>query len=166
MNIHGSYKCIESHECPSKKFYRKLMTTDEFGYRQITTNMCRKKRCRKIAQNQLEYSECRQLPLSVSYHYIDITSGLKTPTDILRIALPKRRRRQRYYFKISEGDSRLFGIRQPYQYMPHAYLVLNHSIQGPGEYTVHVDMRTYNRKMQMRDNRMLTILIIVSPYEF
>ena len=142
------------------------MTTDEFGYRQITTNICRKKRCRNLARNRSEYIQCRQLPLSVSHHYVDITSGLETPTDILRIVFPARRRRQRYHFSVSKGDRGLFGIRQPSQFIPHAYLVLLRPVQGPAEYNVHVDMRTYNRRMQMRDSRMLTVLVIVSRYEF
>ena len=166
VNTHGAYKCIDAHKCPAGGFYRKLMTTDEFGYRQVTTNMCRRKRCRRIAKSNAEYVQCRQQPLSVSYHYVDITSDLRAPADLLRVNFPARRRKQRYHFRISQGNDQLFTLRQPSMYRPMAYLVLSRSIQGPVEHTLHIDMRTYNRKNQMRDNRMLTVQVIVSRYTF
>ena len=166
VNIHGGYKCIDIHTCPAGGFYRKLMTTDEFGYRQVTTNTCRRKRCRRVAKSNAEYVQCRQQPLSVSYHFVDITSGLEAPSDLLRVNFPARRRRQRYHFRIAEGNQQLFSLRQPSMYRPMAYLVLSRTVSGPAEYTVKVDMRTYNRRNQMRDNRMITARVIISRYSF
>ncbi|CAK8678109.1 unnamed protein product [Clavelina lepadiformis] len=166
VNIHGGYRCIEALTCPKSGFYRKLMTTDEFGYRQVTTNICRRKRCRRITSNNTAYAECRSQPLSVSFHYVDVTSGLQTPTNLLKISFPARRRRQEYHFSIPQGDMSLFNLHQPSRYRPMAYLRLNKEVTGPAEYAVKVDMSTYDKRGNMRDNRMLTITVIVSEYDF
>ena len=166
VNTHGSYKCVDAIKCPEGGFYRKLMTTDEFGYRQVTTNMCRRRKCSKFAKSRAENVQCRRQPLSVSYHYVDITSNLPAFTRLVQVRFPARRRRQRYHFNIAHGDTSLFGLRQPSMYRPFAYLVINRPIQGPAEFKVEVDMRTYNRRNQMRDNRMMTIQVLVSRYTF
>lgn len=166
VNTHGGYECVTPFQCTDKKFYRKLMTTDEFSYRQITTNICRRKKCRRLSLNETTYRQCRGLPLSVSHHYIDITSDLSVPASLLKIKFPARRRRQNYNFVIVDGDGDLFSLRQPANYRPLAFLVLNRSLKGPAKHQVKIDMRTYNRRGNMRDNRMLTIFINVSAYEF
>ena len=166
VNTHGSHKCIEPIKCADEKYYRKLMTTDEFGYRQVTTNICRRKRCHRFIEKDGTDQFCRQLPLSVSQHYIDITSGLDVPTDLFRINFPARRRRQRYNFSIVSGDQALFRLRQPSMYRPLAYLVLSQSLTGEATFTVEVDMNTYNKKGEMRDNRKLNIHVYVSSYNF
>lgn len=153
-------------ECPAGGFYRKLMKTDEFTYKQVTTNRCRRK-CKKIAQvDDTRYEECKKQPLSVSYHFVSVTSKLATPTKLLRMKFPPRRRRQRYDFRMTQGDASLFSIKQYSMYKPHAYLVLDQVPQGPSNHSVKIDVSTYNRKGAMRDNRMLTVTVFVSQYEF
>ena len=142
------------------------MITDEFGYRQVTTNICRRKRCTRFAQDDSSFQFCRGLPLSVSSHYVDITSRLDAETDLFRINFPARRRKQMYNFNIVSGDQVLFRLRQPSMYQPLAYLVLNQALTGPATHTVEVEMSTYNRRREMRDNRKLNIRVIVSSYSF
>jgi hypothetical protein len=168
VNLNGGYKCVLNNEteCPAGGFYRKLMKTDEFTYKQVTTNRCRRK-CKKIAQVSAEqYEECKSNPLSVSYHFVSVTSNLQTPTKLLRMKFPARRRRQQYNFHMTQGDTNLFSIKQYSMYKPHAYLVLNQQPQGPSNHSVKIDVSTYNRRGQMRDNRMLTVTVFVSQYEF
>nr|CAB3245008.1 fibulin-1 [Phallusia mammillata] len=166
VNTHGGHQCIEPLQCPSNKFYRKLMRTDEFGYRQVTTNICRRRRCKKISTDNDMYSMCKKQPLSTSYHFVSVTSGLKAPTKLFRIKFPARRRRQQYNFSIVGNNQTMFSLHQMSMYRPHAYLMLNEQIDGPSEHTVKVDMSTYNGKGDMRDNRMLTITVFVSEYNF
>ena len=166
VNTHGDYQCIEPITCSNARYYRKLMITDEFGYRQVTTNICRRKRCTRFAQDDSSFQFCRGLPLSVSSHYVDITSRLDAETDLFRINFPARRRKQMYNFNIVSGDQVLFRLRQPSMYQPLAYLVLNQALTGPATHTVEVEMSTYNRRREMRDNRKLNIRVIVSSYSF
>jgi len=168
VNLQGGHKCMNAEEadCPAGGFYRKLMKTDEFTHKQVTTNRCRRK-CKKVLTvNDGLYEECKQQPLSISYHFVSVTSNLATPTKLLRMRFPARRRRQRYDFKMTGGDQDLFSIKQYNMYKPQAYLVLTEAPQGPSNHSVKIDVSTYNRRGEMRDNRMLTVTVFVSQYEF
>ena len=112
------------------------------------------------------YEECKQQPLSISYHFVSVTSNLYTPTKLLRMKFPARRRRQRYDFKMTSGSTHLFSIKQYNMYKPQAYLVLTEAPQGPSNHSVKIDVSTYNRRGEMRDNRMLTVTVFVSEYDF
>ena len=79
---------------------------------------------------------------------------------------PARRRRQRYDFKMTSGSTHLFTIKQYNMYKPQAYLVLTEAPQGPSNHSVKIDVSTYNRRGEMRDNRMLTVTVFVSEYDF
>ncbi|XP_078490955.1 uncharacterized protein LOC100176194 [Ciona intestinalis] len=166
VNTRGGHKCMEQITCPDNNFYRKLMRTDEFRYRQITTNICRRKRCRRVTSNNETFAECKAQSLSISYHYIDIPTGLKLPSNLLKISFSPRRRRQQYHFQIAQGEENAFSLRQPSMYRPQAYLVLTGELTGPSQHMVKVDISTYNRRGEMRDNRMLTITVLVSEYTF
>jgi len=184
INTRGGYECIDHISCPSAEFYKKLTRTDEFGRRgrrQYTTNICRRRRCRQFKEDdnaqksrwgsfsrnsESKYDECRGSPMSVSYHYIDITSQLEAPRRIFRVRMKTRRRRQRYDFQMVSGDRETFGLKQVSPSVPTAYIMLKQEITGPMKYQVVVDMTTYNRKGKKRDTRMATVTVYVSEYDF
>jgi len=166
INTRGGYQCIDKTSCPSDIFYRKLTRTDEFGRRQYTTNTCRR-RCRQLKRTDPDmYRKCKKQPMSVASHYIDITSRLPTPRRIFRIRLKTRRRRQKYAFEIVKGDETKFGLKQVSKSVSTAYLMLKQELVGPSQHEVKVDMTTYNKKGKKRDNRMVTLTIFVSEFEF
>ena len=166
VNTHGSHRCIAPITCPAGGYYRKLMRTDEFGYRQVTMNICRRRGCKRITTDRSSLLACKRLPLSISYHYVSITSRLPTPAKLFRIKFPARRRRQQYNFSIVQGDRSAFSLRQMSMYRPRAYLMLNKALSGPAEHAVKVDMSTYDKRGRMRDNRMMTITVFVSEFNF
>lgn len=165
INTHGGYRCVDKANCPHEQFYKKLTRTDEFGRRQFTTNTCRR-RCRHLKDDADTYKRCKKTPMSVASHYIDITSRLPLSRRVFRIKMKSRRRRQKYEFAITEGDRSKFGLKQISKWQPSAYLMLKQELTGPSEYLIKVDMTTYNRKGKKRDNRMVTITVFVSEYEF
>ncbi|XP_039248221.2 uncharacterized protein LOC120326064 isoform X1 [Styela clava] len=178
VNTRGGFECVRPPKCPltasGDSIYRKVMKTDEFGYRQVgkahlvTTNICRRQRCGKMAErDSMSVKECKAEPLSVSYHYVAVTSGLPKPTAVLHISYPARRRRQRYNFSIVQGNEEgIFMIKQHSMYMPRAQLVVTGNLNGPSRHTVKIDMATYQPNGKMRDSRMLTITIFTSMYDF
>jgi len=44
--------------------------------------------------------------------------------------------------------------------------MLNKALSGPAEHAVKVDMSTYDKRGRMRDNRMMTITVFVSEFNF
>uniref|UniRef100_F6PUJ2 EGF-like domain-containing protein n=1 Tax=Ciona intestinalis TaxID=7719 RepID=F6PUJ2_CIOIN len=147
VNTRGGHKCMKQITCPDNNFYRR-------------------KRCRRVTSNNETFAQCKAQSLSISYHYIDIPTGLKLPSNLLKISFSPRRRRQQYHFQIAQGEENAFSLRQPSMYRPQAYLVLTGELTGPSEHMVKVDISTYNRRGEMRDNRMLTITVFVSEYTF
>jgi len=165
VNTRGGRECVETGECPSDEYYQHVTRTDEFSKRQITTNACRR-RCKAFRGEPEKYKECKQLPMSINNHYVDITSNLKAPKKIFRIKMKPRRRRQRYEFEVKEGDEEAFGLKQVSSRSPTAYLYTKKSVTGPGKHRIKVDMTTYNKAGKKRDTRMVTVTIFVSQYEF
>merc|ERR1712142_501754 len=92
VNTRGGRECIEKGECPSPIFYQHVTRTDEFSKRQVTTNTCRR-RCKQFrSTEQGKYHECKQEPMSITSHYIDVTSNLPHPQKLFRIKMKPRRR--------------------------------------------------------------------------
>lgn len=168
INTNGGYKCVPPITCPTSSvipdLYRKVMKTDEFGYRLVTTNICRRKRCGKYSRGE---KECLASPLSISYHYVQIPSNQKAPMKLFKIAFSPRRRRQRYNFNIVSGNEEgYFQLQHSSKLRPKAKLIMKESLVGPAEYTLKIDVATYHPTGDMRDSRMITVQIFVSDYDF
>lgn len=111
--------------------------------------------------------ECKSEPLSISYHYVAVTSGIPSNTPLLHISYSARRRRQHYNFNIVQGnEDGMFMLKQPSVYHPRAKLVVAGDLIGPSTHVVKIDMSTYHPSGRMRDSRMLTVTIYVSMYHF
>lgn len=134
----------------------------------MTTNICRRQRCGKMADAEImPVKECKSEPLSISYHYVAVTSGIPSNTPLLHISYSARRRRQHYNFNIVQGnDDGMFMLKQPSMYHPRAKLVVAGDLMGPSTHVVKIDMSTYHPSGRMRDSRMLTVTIYVSMYNF
>ena len=165
VNTRGGHECIETGECPSSIFYQHVTRTDEFSKRQVTTNACRR-RCKQFREEKGKYRECKNHPMSIQSHFIDVTSRLPHPRKLFRIKMKPRRRRQFYEFALTEGDSQLFGLKQVNGRSPVAYLYMRGELVGPATHVIKVDMTTYDVTRKKRDSRMVTVTVFVSQYEF
>lgn len=145
-----------------------LVPQCNFSIFKVTTNICRRIRCGKMADEDImTVKQCKSEPLSVSYHYVAVPSDIPSNRPLLHISYPARRRRQHYNFNIVFGNEEgMFMLKQPSMYAPRAKLVVVGDLVGPSTHVLKIDMSTYHPSGRMRDSRMLTVTIYVSMYGF
>ncbi|KAG9265664.1 EGF-containing fibulin-like extracellular matrix protein 2 [Astyanax mexicanus] len=143
VNVHGGYHCVDSNGCQDP-------------YVQVSENRCV---CSSVKP------ECRDLPFSIVFRYMSITSERSVPSDIFQIQATSIYPGAYNTFRIRSGDDAGdFYIRQINNVS--AMLVLARAVTGPKEYVLDLEMVSVNPLMSYQSSSALRLFIYVGPYAF
>uniref|UniRef100_W5KF76 EGF containing fibulin extracellular matrix protein 2b n=1 Tax=Astyanax mexicanus TaxID=7994 RepID=W5KF76_ASTMX len=143
VNVHGGYHCVDSNGCQDP-------------YVQVSENRCV---CSSVKP------ECRDLPFSIVFRYMSITSERSVPSDIFQIQATSIYPGAYNTFRIRSGDDAGdFYIRQINNVS--AMLVLARAVTGPKEYVLDLEMVSINPLMSYQSSSALRLFIYVGPYAF
>uniref|UniRef100_A0A3B4E2C6 EGF containing fibulin extracellular matrix protein 2b n=1 Tax=Pygocentrus nattereri TaxID=42514 RepID=A0A3B4E2C6_PYGNA len=143
VNVHGGYHCVDSNRCQDP-------------YVQVSENRCV---CPSVKP------ECRDLPFSIVFRYMSITSERSVPSDIFQIQATSIYPGSYNTFRIRSGDDGGdFYIRQINNVS--AMLVLAREVTGPKEYVLDLEMVSVNPLMSYQSSSTLRLSVYVGPYAF
>lgn len=143
MNIHGGHKCVDAKGCQEP-------------YVQVSDNRC-------ICP--VTKSGCRDLPYSIVYRYMSITSERSVPSDIFQIQATSVYPGAYNTFRIRSGDDNGdFYIRQINNIS--GMLVLARAVNGPTEYVLDLEMVSVNPLLSIQTSSALRLTVYVGPHAF
>ncbi|XP_049713014.1 fibulin-7 isoform X2 [Elephas maximus indicus] len=152
INTGGGFQCV-SPECPEGSGNVSYVKTSAF---QCERNPC-----------PMDSRPCRNMPKTISFHYLSLPSNLKTPITLFRMATasaPGRPGPNSLRFGIVGGNSRGHFVMQRSDRQT-GELILVQTLEGPQTLEVDVDMSEYlDRSFQA--NHVSKVTIFVSPYDF
>ncbi|XP_028925819.1 fibulin-7 [Ornithorhynchus anatinus] len=152
INTGGSFQCV-SPECPK--------TSGNVSYVKTSPYQCERSPC------PMDSRPCHHAPKTISFHYLALPSGLKTPVTLFRMATaspPGRPGPDSLRFGIVGGNGRGHFVMQRSDRQT-GELILVQSLRGAQVLEVDVDMSEYlDRTFQA--NHVSKITVFVSPYDF
>lgn len=142
-NLYGSFRCVDKNRCLSP-------------YIQLSDSRCV---CRAGVPG------CGELPASIVYRYMSVTSERSVPTDIFHVQATSIYPGTHNTFRIKAGDDQgEFYIRQINNIS--AMLVLVKDVPGPREFVLDLEMATVNPLMSHQSSSILRLTIYVGAFPF
>ncbi|XP_038640231.1 fibulin-7-like isoform X2 [Scyliorhinus canicula] len=148
INIHGGFHCVRP-ECPKSRLNASYVKTSQFK--------CERNPC------PMENKVCANAAYSITFHYLTLTSNLRTPRALFRMTSSR-----------FTGDTMRFsivgGIGQNHFSIQRSdrqtgELVLAHPIQGPATLEVEMEMTELSGKTVLTKH-ISKVTIFVSRYNF
>ncbi|XP_041655952.1 fibulin-2-like isoform X2 [Cheilinus undulatus] len=122
-NIQGGYRCL-SLNCPPN--YRKVSDA----------------RCERI--NCLDYLECQNSPLRITYYYLSFQSNIIIPAQIFRIGPSPAYAGDNVIVSITQGnEENYFSTRKLNAYTGAVYL--HRQVEGPRDFLITVEMKLWRQ---------------------
>lgn len=115
----------------------------------------------------MDSRSCHLAPKTVSFHYLSLTSNLKTPATLFRMATaaaPGRTGPDSLRFGIVGGNTRGIFVMQRSDRQT-GELILVQQLRGPQEISVDVDMSEYSERT-FQAKHVARVNVLVSPYGF
>lgn len=139
----GGYTCLNPLQC-------------QLPYVIVSDNQC---------MCTAENPACRDLPFTILYRHMDLSSGRAVPADIFQMQATTRYPGAFYIFQIKSGNTgREFYMRQTSNVS--ATLVLTRPIKGPKEVVLDLEMVTVNNVINFRGSSIIRLTIFVSEHPF
>ncbi|XP_037663613.1 fibulin-7 isoform X5 [Choloepus didactylus] len=151
INTGGGFQCVNP-ECPQ---------AGKASYVKTSPFQCERNPC------PVESRPCRQMPKTVSFHYLSLPSNPRPPLTLFRMATasaPGRPGPSSLRFGIVGGDSRGRFVMQRSGRQT-GELVLIQTLEGPQTLEVDVDMSEYLGGI-FQANHLSKVTVFVSPYDF
>uniref|UniRef100_A0A4W3K018 Fibulin-7 n=1 Tax=Callorhinchus milii TaxID=7868 RepID=A0A4W3K018_CALMI len=148
INNHGGFYCVRP-ECPKSRFNASYVKTSQFK--------CERNPC------HMDSKLCANAAYSITYHYLTLTSNLKTPRALFRMTTSR-----------FNGDTIRFsivgGVGQGHFTIQRSdrqtgELVLVHPVQGPATLEVEMEMTELSGKTILTKH-VSKVIIYVSQYTF
>nr|DBA18429.1 TPA: hypothetical protein GDO54_016672 [Pyxicephalus adspersus] len=118
-NILGSYKCLSS-ECPE-------------NYRKVSNTKCERTQC-------FNYQDCQNTPVRITYHRLNVPTGVMVPAQIFRIAPSPAYAGDNIIMDIKKGnEENYFSVRKLNPYT--GILYLQRPIRKPKDFLLDVEMK-------------------------
>ncbi|KAL6101694.1 fbln7 [Pungitius sinensis] len=152
INTGGDFLCVDP-ECPRSHGNISYVRTSPF---QCERNPC-----------PMDSRSCHLAPKTVSFHYLSLTSNLKTPATLFRMATaaaPGRTGPDSLRFGIVGGNTRGIFVMQRSDRQT-GELILVQQLRGPQEISVDVDMSEYSDRT-FQAKHVARVNVLVSPYSF
>nr|XP_040034707.1 fibulin-7 [Gasterosteus aculeatus aculeatus] len=152
INTGGDFLCVNP-ECPASHGNISYVRTSPF---QCERNPC-----------PMDSRSCHLAPKTVSFHYLSLTSNLKTPATLFRMATaaaPGRTGPDSLRFGIVGGNTRGIFVMQRSDRQT-GELILVQQLRGPQEISVDVDMSEYSERT-FQAKHVARVNVLVSPYGF
>ncbi|KAM8858815.1 fibulin-7 isoform 3-T3 [Spinachia spinachia] len=152
INTGGDFLCVNP-ECPRSHGNISYVRTSPF---QCERNPC-----------PMDSRSCHLAPKTVSFHYLSLTSNLKTPATLFRMATaaaPGRTGPDSLRFGIVGGNTRGIFVMQRSDRQT-GELILVQQLRGPQEISVDVDMSEYSDRT-FQAKHVARVNVLVSPHSF
>ena len=132
-----------------------------------TARRCSRESCKSKKYGTYEKrKECSQLPKTITFHNISLTSGTQINKAVFRMSVAKSMPTDRYFFQITSGNSDLlFRVAKTKIKRRHSGVVYTRKVlEGPMDLEVDLTLKLYRRR---RFTTFVSRLYIyVSEHEF
>ncbi|XP_078419245.1 fibulin-7-like isoform X3 [Cetorhinus maximus] len=148
INVHGGFHCVRP-ECPKSRLNASYVKTSQFK--------CERNPC------PMENKQCANAAYSITFHYLTLTSNLRTPRALFRMTSSRFTGDTMRFSIVGGTGQNHFSIQRSDRQT--GELVLVHPIQGPATLEVEMEMTELSRKTVLTKH-ISKVIIFVSRYNF
>ncbi|XP_048394131.1 fibulin-7-like [Stegostoma tigrinum] len=148
INIHGGFHCVRP-ECPKSRLNASYVKTSQFK--------CERNPC--LVENKL----CANAAYSITFHYLTLTSNLRTPRPLFRMTSSRFTGDTMRFSIVGGNGQNHFSIQRSDRQT--GELVLVQPIQGPATLEVEMEMTELSGKTVLTKH-ISKVIIFVSRYNF